>query len=144
LRAEQAALDRIFGAGNYDIEDVNSDEAIVRTSGLEVRFTYDRSRLRDVSTSMTIFGVPDQVSTDHRPDALAHMLGQEIPTPPVDAEGFFALPPEEQVRDHLKWLARFVEEIFSDPQRTRDAAHFGAGYNAAYGDWASRKGSWAD
>lgn len=144
LKAEQAALDEIFGTEKYEIEDVNRDVAILRSSTFEVTFVYDRKRLRDVSTSMTIFGVPDEVSSDHGPEVLAQMLGAEIPPPPRDTEGFFALSPEDQVRDHLKWLARFVEEIFSDPRRTRDAAYFGTGYNAAYRDCASGKGPWAD
>jgi hypothetical protein len=40
----------------------------------------------------------------------------------------------------IERIARLDREIFSDPQRARDAANFVNGYHAAYNDWASGDG----
>jgi len=142
LDRERALLDETFGAQQYEIEDTDRDEATIRSPGLEVKLAYDRNRARDVGTYITLLGLPDELSIQHPLDTWAAFLGEEIPLLPRNGSGIIVVPPDEQVRNDLKWIARFVQEIFSDPQRKRDAAYFARGYNRAYNDWASGKGSW--
>lgn len=141
---ERALLDQLFGAGHYEVEDIDRDETVIRCNALEVKLAYDRYRVRDVGTYITLFGVPEKLSFQHPLDTWARFLGEDIPLLPRNSSGIITVPPDEQVRNDLYWVARFVREIFADPQSKRDAAFFAAGYNKAYNDWASGNGSWAD
>ena len=143
VERDRGLLDQAFGLGQYQIEDANGDEAIVRSAELEIRFAYDRNRARDVGAYVTLLGLPEATSYQHPVDTWARFLGEEMPDLPRDSSGIITVPPDEQVRSSLQWIARFAQEILSDPQKMRDAAYFAHGYNTAYNDWASRKGSWA-
>ncbi len=142
VNRERAVLDQTFGPGQYEIEDIDRDEAKVRSVAFEVQLVYDRNRARDVGTYITLFGVPEELSVQNPLDTWASFLGEEIPLLPRNGSGIITVPPDEQVRNDLKWVARFAREIFSDPQTKRDAAYFALGYDKAYNDWASGKGSW--
>lgn len=55
--SEQTLLDQTFGVGQYEIDDVDPDEAIIRTAALKVKLVYDRHRSSDVGTYISLFGV---------------------------------------------------------------------------------------
>ena len=141
LGSERPLLDEIFGRGKYEIDDVDPDVSIVRSAVIELKFGFDRHRARDIVTTVTIVGVPQEISLNSL-DVLARFIGEDIPPLPTNANGVVSVPPDEQIRKHLRCVLRLAEDVFTDPQKTRDAAIFGAGYNSAYNDWASGKGSW--
>ena len=74
------------------------------------------------------------------PEGWTRPLGEEIRPIPRNSSGHVTLSPEEQIRAELKLVARLSREVFSDPQKTRDAFNFVRGYRKAYNDWAS--GAW--
>lgn len=141
--SERTLLDQTFGVGEYEIDDVDLDEAIIRTAALKVKLVYDRHRSSDVGTYISLFGVPDELAVEHPIDIWARFVGEDIPLLPRNRAGIISIPPDEQIRNDLQRVAHLLREVFTDPQRKRDAAHFASGYNTAYNDWASGKGSWA-
>jgi hypothetical protein len=144
LERDRTLLDQIFGIGQYEIQDIDRDIATVRSADLEINFVYDRYRMRDVGTYITLLAVPEEVSFQHPLDTWARFVGEDTPRLARNASGSITVAPEEQVRNDLKRVARLVQKIFSDPQRRRDAAYFAGGYNKAYNDWASGNGSWSE
>src|SRR6266702_462708 len=96
LERERALLDQIFGAGHYEIEDTDRDEAVVRSSALEVKLSYDRFRVRDVGTFITLFGVPDELSFQHPLHTWARFLGEDVPLLPRNSSGIITVPPDQQ------------------------------------------------
>ena len=139
LDREAALLAELFGGEAYEVEDVSPDVAIIRSTVFEMTFAYDRRRARDLGTSIKLLGLPSELSVEHGLGSWARFLEEDIPVLPTNASGIITVPLEVQVRDNLKWVARFAREIFSDPQRTRDAVHFADGYDAAYTDYCSGK-----
>jgi hypothetical protein len=143
LRCEQTLLGEIFGTDNFNVDDLHPDEAVVRCAAFELEFAYDRTRWRDVTTFVTLLGVPEELSLKTPLDVWARFNGKEPPRPATNAEGIVTLPADEQLRSGLEWVAQFVREVLSDPRRKRDAAYFAYGYHKAYNDWASGRGSWS-
>ena len=145
LERERPLLDEIFGVGQYDIEDEHPDDAIVRSWEFTIEIGYDRNRNRSLGIAVILHGMPDRLSVQQNGlETWARFLGEDYPELPRDSQGIVTTSPEQQLRDELKLFARYKREIFSDPQTKRDAAFFADGYNRAYNDWASRKGSWSE
>ena len=136
LEREHALLDGIFGQGAHEVESSDPVEARVRSGGLELELVYDR-RGGLIMTNVTVTGEWGEVDSA---EGWARFLGEESVPLPRTRSGWIAVDPEEQVRAELERVARLAQEIFSDPQKTRDAVHFVRGYRIAYNDWAS--GAW--
>jgi hypothetical protein len=137
LERQRDALDQAFGVGAYSIESTDAAEATVRSGLLEWRVGYD-SRDRSIHSLIVESGVPE--AGQAIPETWARYLGEEPTGWPKDSSGHVSLSLDEQVRIEIERLARLKREIFSDPQRARDAAYFVRGYHSAYNDWAS--GNW--
>lgn len=147
VERERPLLDEIFGAGQYEIDGIGRDSAVIRSAEFKLDVGYDRNRLRDLWIMVMLLGLPERLSIHvkvHPLHTWARFLDEEYPPTPKDADGFVTIPPGQQLRSQLEMFARYKREIFSDPQTKRDAAFFAAGYNRAYNDWASRKGSWSE
>lgn len=137
LEGERPWLDRIFGEGAYRVETTDPHQVSVRSVRLKLELGYDA---RDRSIGSTLEVTEEWGTELDSPYGWARFLGEEVPPWPRNPSGHVTLTPEEQVRAELKWLARLSAELFSDPQKTRDAVNFVRGYRAAYNDWAT--GAW--
>jgi hypothetical protein len=137
VKLQASRLDAIFGAGTYRIESSNDVVCTVRTSAVEAEFGYDW-RDRWVSSSLTALQVPDEISIPHSAELWLRFKGIDAPVPRTSGLD------EQQVIDALELVAQAVRTVFSDPATVRDAAFFAWGYNIAYNDWASRRGSWTE
>ena len=144
LERESNLLGHVFGPGNFRIEEADPDVAIVHSQLVRCDFAYERDRDRQLTTMLTPIGVPEEVALPHPLDTWNGLVGLEISASPRDSAGRVKATLQEQMVSELRVLGRVVHKLFSDPARTRDAAYFAAGYNQAYNDWASRKGSWTE
>jgi hypothetical protein len=131
LKGHAALLREIFGE-EFEIKDDAPDHAIVRSDKVTVQFDRDR---RDGDTGALI--------ELHDPRTLAEpfvwlrFLGEGSEPKPRNATGHIQMSAEQQIEAELQVLLRLEREIFSDRQRSRDAAHFVQGYNASYNDYCS-------
>ena len=138
LKRERAALNEVFGEGAYEIESAEADAAVVRSSILEWNLGRD---CRDGLIVSDLTAAPGEPWAEQAiSEVLARFLDEEIPPLPRDASGHVRLSAGEQIKRELEWLRRLKAAIFSDPQKTRDAAYFVQGYKRAYGDYCS--GAW--
>jgi len=137
LDREHHLLDRIFGEGQYEVKSNSPHEASVRSSRFKLELGYD-GRDGSVTTSLTV-SEPWGEELDIA-EGWARFLGEEVPPLPRSATGQVMVSAEKQIRTQLACLARLSREVFSDPQKTRDAVHFVRGYRQAYNDWA--RGAW--
>lgn len=138
LQCERELLDQIFRNEPYEIEGDGPHHAAVRSGRLRLEFGYDAWRDRSVANTLVVtepWG--EELDGLH---GWVRFLGEEMPADPQDTSDHVLLGPREQVRAQLTLAARLVEEIFSDPHKTRDAIHFVRGYREAYNDHAS--GAW--
>ena len=134
LDEQKQILDQIFGSGVYKIEKTSEFSAILKTPYAGFCISDDP---RDF-VAASVVSVPGMDVVKSPIDTWMQFLGEE--TPPQKRTD----PYEEQLANELKWIAAVVDRILKHPDRTRDAAWFIAGYNRAYNDWASRKGSWTE
>ncbi|HEX6375589.1 MAG TPA: hypothetical protein VFZ91_07695 [Allosphingosinicella sp.] len=137
LKRQASRLDTIFGSGTYRIESASEVACTVRTSAVEVEFAYDW-RDQWIAPSLRALQVPDEISIPHPVELWMRFNGSDTPLPRK------CTLDEQQVIDALELVAEAVRIIFSDPETVRDAAFFAWGYNTAYNDWASRRGSWTE
>src|SRR3954451_16247304 len=144
LRERRAQLDVILGAGQYRIEEIDSDIVLVHASSFELEVVFDRRRMREVTAFIELRDVPDELAIRMPVDLWMRFLGQQAAPLAKDESGMIPLPPDEQIDAALKWVALLSGAVFASPEKTRDAAYFARGYHTAYNDWASRSGSWID
>lgn len=128
-------LDTIFGADSYEIQERNEQATVIATQWLHVELTYDQ-RDRFIVSALKPLLVHDDLREYILPDILfqfffGYDIPKSIPRKQLDVE---------QVRSALQRIAPLVP-LFEDEAKSRDAALFAAGYNLAYNDWASGKGS---
>ncbi|HEU5284969.1 MAG TPA: hypothetical protein VFU20_00495 [Sphingomicrobium sp.] len=134
LDEQRPSLDAIFGPDSYVIEETSPYSAILKTAIADFEFSDDP---RDfVSASITSVPAVDLIQSPL--DIWMRFLDEEIPAQRRSD------PYQEQLANELKWIAVIVERILKDADRRREAASFVNGYNRAYNDWASGKGSWAE
>jgi hypothetical protein len=127
-------LDGIFGEGAYHVESTHPHEAAVRSSRFNLEMGYDE-RDRSIWSSLTLTGAwGEEVDIA---EGWARFLGEEPVPLPRNALGHVPLSAEEQIRTELECVARLSRQIFSDPQKTRDAVNFVRGYRKAYNDYSS-------
>jgi len=138
LDHERALLDSIFGEGEYQIESSHPQEAAIRFSRFKLALGYD-ARDGSIASTLTLTEPWGEELDD--PQGWARFLGEEPASPPRNSLGQVTLGPEEQIRAELKLVARLSRDIFSDPQKTRDAVNFVRGYRTAYNEWA--RGAWS-
>jgi hypothetical protein len=137
LEREGRLLDRIFGKGEYEVESRHPHQASVLSGRFRLDLGYDG---RDGSIGSTLTVTEPWGEELDIPEGWTRFLGEDVVPLPRDASGHVALSPEDQVRAELTCVARLSDEIFSDPQKTRDAINFVRGYRQAYNDWA--RGAW--
>ena len=137
LNRQAGRLDALFGSGTYRIESANEVACTIRTSAVEVELAYDW-RDRWVAPSLRALQVPDEISIPHPVELWMRFVGADSPLPRKGALD------EQRVINALERVEQAVRAIFSDPRTARDAAFFAWGYNTAYNDWASRRGSWTE
>ena len=134
LDEQRLELDRIFGAGTYTIEKASEYSAFLKTPVADFEFTDDP---RDF-VSAFVESVPGMDVVQSGIDTWAQFLGEE-PPPQKRSDSY-----QQQLAKELRWIAMIVDRILTDKATTRDAAWFVSGYNQAYNDWASRKGTWSE
>ena len=134
LKRHPDLLSEIFGEG-YEIEDDTPERAIVRSDKLTVQFGRDR---RDGDTGALIELHDPQ--TEAQPFVWLRFLDERTEPKPRDASGHIRKSAEQQIEEELDVLVRLKREVFSDPKRARDAAHFVHGYQRAYTDYCA--GDW--
>lgn len=132
LEAAKPTLDRIFGADAYSIERTGEFSAIVHTDVADFEFTDDP---RDF-VAASIIAIPNVPTVESPIDTWMSFVDYQAPARSRAASY------GEQMQAELKSIGIVVNQILSDPAKTRDAACFVRGYNRAYNDWASRKGTW--
>jgi hypothetical protein len=137
LERERPLLDRIFGKDAYRIESDRPSAASVRSGRFKLDLGYD-ARDRSIGGILTVTGPWGEEEAG--PDGWTQFLGEKLPQPPRNASGHVMPSPEMQIRAELTCVARLCDEVFSDPQTTRDAVNFVRGYRRAYNDWA--RGDW--
>ena len=139
LDRQRSRLAEAFGEGGFDVETSGTDQATVRTSLLEVRFRRD---LRDgaVSALILLRDPPTGAEAEAEPWLWARFLGVDTPALVRDRNGKIRASAEEQLTDEVDRIVQLALEIFSDPQKLRDAAFFVEGYTRAYND--SYAGKW--
>lgn len=134
LEGLSTQLDALFGQGGWEIADEDPELCVVRTSAFEIGFAY-HWREQQVDASIRPLRVPPDVSLSQSAELWLQSRELRRESGPLN---------DRQVADELTLVRRVIQEIFADDQATRDAAFFAAGYNRAYNDWASRKGSWTE
>lgn len=134
LERHPGLLSEIFGEG-YEIEDDTPERAVVRSDKLTVKFGRD---LRDGDTGALIELHDPQ--TEAQPFVWLRFLDERTEPKPRDASGHILKSAEQQIEEELEVLVRLKREVFSDPKRARDAAHFVQGYQCAYNDYCA--GDW--
>ena len=127
IQRHKPLLDRTFGAGDYEVIDTHEHACIVRAASVEVNLAYDW-RDRWVASDLRPLDVPEDSREMHIAETWVRFLGKRLPVRRKSVLN------DQQARDELLLVSWLVEEIFSDPQRARDAANFCAGYGAAYND----------
>ncbi len=126
-------LTEIFGDG-YELDDDAPDHVIIRSTNMTVEFGCDG---RDGDTGAII--------KFHDPpvDALTFSwlrFTEQQQTKPRNSFGRVEASAQQQIEAELQDLLRLKREVFSEPQRARDAANFVDGYQAAYNDYCA--GDW--
>jgi len=144
LAQRSPQLDAIFGAGQYRIEETGNDTATVRWTKFELKFEFDRYRMRDVGAYITLRDVPDELRMQMPVDIWIRFLGEQAPQLAKDRRGIISVTPDEQIETELRWIELLSREVFASREKTRDAAYFVKGYHIAYNDWATRGGSWIE
>ncbi|GAA3894960.1 hypothetical protein GCM10022276_12580 [Sphingomonas limnosediminicola] len=134
----------MFGAGQYRIKEINEDVAVVSATKIELKFVFDRERMRDVAALITLREVPDDLEVPMPVEIWIRFLGEQAAPLVKEGRGIITVPPDEQIEDQLKWVALLRREVFTSTARTRDAAYFVRGYHIANNDWGSGGGSWTD
>jgi hypothetical protein len=135
LGRAQPMLDQAFGAGSYEIESSHPEQATVRSSLLEVRFGCERDGA--IGALIVLRDPPSGTGGEAETWLWAKFLGVEARPPIMDRAGRVRAAPEQRFRVEVEMIGRLVPDIFSDPQRVRDAAFYVAGYTRAYNDRAS-------
>jgi hypothetical protein len=144
LAQRSQQLDAIFGAGQYRIEETDDDVATVHGTTFDLKFEFDRYRMRDVGAYIKLRDVPDELEARMPVEIWIRFLGEQAPSLAKDRRGIISVPPDEQIEGELKWVALLSREVFASTEKTRDAAYFVRGYHIAYNDWATRGGSWTE
>lgn len=142
LQRERTWLDEIFGKTAYDVEGDAPDTATVHSKMLEWRLAYDA---RDGCLTSTLIAYPDEPWADlATPDLWAQFIDVEIPRLPRSTAGQIEIGVDEQLARELDWLRRLSADIFADKAKARDATFFVRGYQRAYTDYFSGRGTHPD
>jgi len=138
LDREQPMLDHAFGVGSYEVDSSHPEQATVRSSLLEARFGCERDGA--IGALIVLRDPPTGTCGEAETWLWAKFLDVDAPPMIRDHEGRVQAAPEQQLRREVEMIGRLVRDIFSDPQKAREAAFYVEGYTRAYNDWAS--GNW--
>ena len=105
----------------------------MQTSLVEVRFGRDR-RDGAIGSMIVLRDPPAETGGEAEIWTWARFLGVEVAPVNRDRAGRVRVAPDEQLRAEITMIGRLMKEVFSDPQRLRDAAFFVEGYTVRYND----------
>jgi hypothetical protein len=137
LQQQRHVLDTAFGEADYRIEAPSSDSAVIQLNSIEVRF--GRERDGNIGALVLLRNPPENSCGDAGTEQWAKFLGKETAVKSRGRNGKVEDLAEDQLKNEIELIGRLIREIFSNPQRTRDAVYYVEGYTRAYNDWASGK-----
>lgn len=135
LNQEQSALDRIFGKEAYEITSSHPQQATIRSRLVDVSFGCEHDG--DVGSLIELRDPPAEVGGAAGTWLWATFLDVDMPPWERDRAGRVRTPPEQQLGRELAVIARLAAEVFSDPQRLREAAWYVEGRTREYNDRCS-------